>query len=181
MQSVLPSHTEHLEDAQRIAHVGSWERDIATGVLWWSDEACRILGIEPGTFEGTLDAFLGFVHPDDHHLATPTEAQLATATRLESEYRVVRPDGAIRMIHEVAESVRGDDGSPARLRGTCLDVTDRVAAEAERAWLASAVEQTADSIWMQDLDGIVTYVNRAFCRRLRLRARGDRRDSTPGS
>ena len=117
MQSALPSPAEHLEDAQRIAHVGSWERDIATGVLWWSDEACRILGIEPGTFEGTLDAFLGFVHPDDRHLATPTETQLASSTSLESEYRVVRPDGTIRVIHELAEFVRArrrQPGPPAR-------------------------------------------------------------------
>ena len=55
MQLVSASHTRHLEEAQRIAHVGSWERDILSGELWWSDESCRIMGIEPGTFGGTLD------------------------------------------------------------------------------------------------------------------------------
>jgi PAS domain-containing protein len=74
--------------------------------LWWSDESCRILGIEPGTFAGTLGAFLEFVHPDDRHLATPSEADLATATTLHSEYRIVRPDGTIRVIHEAAEIIR---------------------------------------------------------------------------
>ena len=162
MQLVSPSHTLHLEEAQRIAHVGSWERELATGQLWWSDETCRIMGIEPGTFAGTLEAFLGFIHPDDRHLATPTDAQLAAETRLESEYRIVRPDGTVRCVHETAEIVRGGDGSPVRLIGTCLDITERVEAEAERARLASAVEQTADSIWMQDLDNNVSYVNRAF-------------------
>ena len=162
MQLVSPSHTRHLEEAQRIAHVGSWERDLATGNLWWSDESCRMMGIEPGTFAGTLEAFLGLIHPDDRHLATPTEDQLATETTLESEYRVVRPDGTVRCVHETAEIVRAADGSPVRLIGTCLDITERVEAEAERARLASAVEQTADSIWMQDLDNNVSYVNRAF-------------------
>jgi PAS domain S-box-containing protein len=162
MQLAHPPHRRHLEEAQRIAHVGSWEREIATGTLWWSDESCRILGIQPGTFAGTLDAFLEFVHPDDRHLSTPSDLQLATGTTLESEYRIVRPDGTIRVIHEIAEVVRDDSGTPVRLMGTCQDITDRVEAEEDRARLASAVEQTADAIWMQDLNNTVTYVNRAF-------------------
>jgi PAS domain S-box-containing protein len=163
MQTV-PSHTRHLEEAQRIAHVGSWERDLISGTLWWSDESCRIMGIEPGTFTGTLDAFLGFIHPDDRHLASPTAAQFATETEIESEYRIVRPDGTLRVLHETAEIVRDPDGRPIRLIGTCLDITERVEAEHDRARLASAVEQTADSIWMQDLDNNVSYVNLAFTR-----------------
>lgn len=164
MQLVPAPHVRHLEEAQRIAHVGSWERDIATGSLWWSDESCRILGIEPGTFAGTLGGFLEFVHPDDQHLATPSDLQLATSTVLASEYRIVRPDGTVRVIHEIAEVIRGDSGVPVRLMGTCQDITERVEAEEDRARLASAVEQTADSIWMQDLNNTVTYVNRAFTR-----------------
>ncbi|MEX1169859.1 MAG: EAL domain-containing protein [Chloroflexota bacterium] len=156
--------TRHLDEAQRIAHIGSWERDIATGVLWWSDESARIMGVEPGTFGGTLDAFLAFVHPDDRHMATPTPAELAHGNRRESEYRIIRPDGTIRVIHEIAEVVRDVDGNPARLMGTTQDITERVAAEQDRVKLASAVEQTADSIWMQDLDNMVTYVNRSFTR-----------------
>lgn len=162
MQLVSPSHARHLEDAQRIAHVGSWERDFATGELWWSDESYRIMGVEPGRFAGTLDAFLALIHPDDRHLATPTAAQIATETTIESEYRVLRPDGTVRVLHETAEVVRDRDGTPIRLVGTCLDITERVEAEAERALLAAAVEQTADSIWMQDLDNNVSYVNLAF-------------------
>ena len=154
----------HLEDAQRIAHVGSWERTIATGVLWWSDESARIMGVEPGTFPGTLEAFLGFVHPDDRHMATAKPADIANGDKMESEYRIVRPDGSIRVIHEIAEVVRDEGGTPVRLIGTTQDITERVAAEEDRAKLASAVEQTADSIWMQDLDNVVTYVNRAFTR-----------------
>ncbi len=113
MHTVSPSHAHHLEDAQRIAHVGSWERNLPGTSPWWSDESCRIMGIEPGTFTGTLDAF-AFVHPDDRRLATPTDAQLATGTTLESEYRIVRPDGTVRVVHETAEIVRDGDGAPIR-------------------------------------------------------------------
>ena len=154
----------HLEEAQRIAHIGSWERTIATGALWWSAESSRIMGVEPGSFPGTVAAFLEFVHPDDRHLASATPDDIATNDTLESEYRIIRPDGSIRVIHEVAEVVRDERGTPVRLMGTTQDITERVAAEEDRAKLASAVEQTADSIWMQDLDNKVTYVNRAFTR-----------------
>lgn len=156
--------TRHLDEAQRIAHVGSWERDIASGVLWWSDESARIMGVTPGAFAGTLEAFLSFVHPDDRHLATLPPAALARASVHESEYRIVRPDGTIRVIHEIAEVIRDARGNAVRLMGTTQDITERVAAEEDRAKLASAVEQTADSIWMQDLDNRVTYVNRSFTR-----------------
>ena len=158
------ARSRHLDEAQRIAHVGSWERDLATGVLWWSDEAARIMGVEPGTFGGTLDAFLALVHPDDRHLAAPTPDDLVRGHRRESEYRIIRPDGSVRVIHEIAEVVRDAHGTPVRLMGTAQDVTERVAAEQDRVRLASAVEQTADSIWMQDLENAVTYVNRSFTR-----------------
>ncbi len=55
----------NLAEAQRIAHIGSWAWDLATDALRWSDEMCRIFGVEPGTFVGTDSAFWPFVHPDD--------------------------------------------------------------------------------------------------------------------
>jgi PAS domain S-box-containing protein len=154
----------HLEEAQRIAHIGSWERTIATGELWWSDESARIMGVEPGGFAGTIEAFLEFVHPDDRHMAITSPVDIVHGQKVEAEYRIVRPDGSIRVIHEIAEVVADEFGTPIRLMGTTQDITERVAAEEDRAKLASAVEQTADSIWMQDLDNNVTYVNRAFTR-----------------
>jgi PAS domain S-box-containing protein len=151
----------HLDDAQRIAHIGSWERDVATGSLWWSDETGRIFGIEPDTFAGTSAAFLAFVHPDDRARAA---AAFADGHPEPIEFRIVRPDGTIRILHESGELIRAPDRTPLRFVGTTQDVTDRVAAEDERTRLVSAVEQTADAIWMQDLDNVVTYVNPAFTR-----------------
>jgi PAS domain-containing protein len=128
---MTPARSRHLDEAQRIAHVGSWERDIATSKLWWSDESARIMGAEPGTFGGTLDAFLAFVHPDDRHMATPTPEDLARGNRRESEYRIIRPDGTIRIIHEIAEVIRDDHGTPSA-DGHDQHITER-AAEEDRA------------------------------------------------
>jgi PAS domain S-box-containing protein len=154
----------HFDESQRTAHVGSWEWELPAGSLWWSDEACRIFGIEPGTFGGTQEAFLALVHPDDREAIKRAAASLATDDPLPTEYRIVRNDGTIGTLHDVGEVIRDADGKPVRFVGTTQDVTEAVAADEERMRLVSAVEQTADSIWMQDLNNMVTYVNPAFTR-----------------
>ncbi|MHB8399115.1 MAG: PAS domain S-box protein, partial [Candidatus Limnocylindrales bacterium] len=160
----LRDSERNLAEAQRIAHIGSWERDIASGSLHWSDESYRIFGMEPGTFDGTIEAFLAFVHPEDRARAAPDRVALAEETQAETEYRIVRPDGTVRLVHEIGEVIRDPTGLPVRLVGTTQDITERVVAEEERARLAAAVEQTGDAVWMQDLDNTVTYVNRSFSR-----------------
>ena len=154
----------HFDESQRSAHVGSWEREIATGASWWSDETCRIFGIEPGTYAGTEAAFLAFVHPEDRSEIARCAASLSDGDPPPTDYRIIRPDGMIRILHEVGEVIRDEHGTPVRFVGTTQDITERVAADEERTRLVSAVEQTADSIWMQDLNNMVTYVNPAFTR-----------------
>ena len=154
----------NLAEAQRISHIGSWERDLVTGSLEWSDESHRMFGIEPGSFAGTLEAYLAFVHPDDRRKAAPSPADLAAGDPDSVEYRIIRADGAVRTLHEEAWVIRDATGTPIRYVGTTQDITERVAADAERNRLVSAVEQTADAIWMQDLDGTITYVNGSFSR-----------------
>jgi PAS domain S-box-containing protein len=153
-----------IAEARRIAHIGSWERDLATGVLRWSDESCWILGIEPCAFAGTLEAFIGSVHPDDRERVALAKLTIVAGPPTESEYRIIRPDGAIRTIHERTEVIRDASRTAVRSVGSIQDVTEQVTSEAERTRLASAVEQTADAIWMQDVDNIVVYVNPAFTR-----------------
>lgn len=154
----------HFNESQRTAHVGSWEWELPAGSLWWSDEACRIFGIEPGTFGGTHAAFLAFVHPDDLAALTDGVTSLATDEPSPIDYRIIRPDGATRILHDVGAVIRDTDGRPVRFVGTTQDITDAVAADEERTRLVSAAEQTADSIWMKDLNSMVTYVNPAFTR-----------------
>lgn len=152
----------NLAEAQRVAHIGSWERDIATGRLHWSDESHRIVGIEPGTFDGTIDAFLAFVHPEDRARAVLRAEAFGDSSHLTGQYRIVRPDGAVRVVREEAELVRDDSGVPVRYVGTSQDVTDRVTAAAERARLAAAVEHASDAVVVTDLAGSIEYVNPAF-------------------
>ena len=153
-----------LADAQRIAHLGSWERDVATGALRWSDESHRIFGLEPGTFAGTVEDFRAFIHPDDRALAAPTPAELAAGDPEPIDYRIIRADGVVRTVHEEAAVIRDATGNPIRYVGTTQDITDRVAAEGVRARLVSAVEQTTDSIIIFRPDLMIEYVNPSFTR-----------------
>ena len=163
LEEVLRARTRNLADAQRIAHIGSWEWDLATDTAQRSDELHRIYGVEPGTLPETTEAFLAFVHPDDRARVQAFErAAVARSGTYSLEYRAVRPDGSIRIIHDEAEAVRDPSGVPVRMFGTAQDITERVAAEAERARLVSAVEQTADSIVLTGLDGTITYANPSF-------------------
>ncbi|MBI2762367.1 MAG: EAL domain-containing protein [Chloroflexi bacterium] len=155
----------NLAEAQRIAHIGSWGWDVATGAAQRSDETHRIYGMERGAFSETYAAFLAVVHPDDLARVREAERQaLAGRAPFDINFRIIRPDGAVTIVREAGEVICNEAGDPVRMVGTTQDITERVAADAERNRLVSAIEQTADAIWMQDLDGMVTYVNRSFSR-----------------
>lgn len=164
--AAVSRNEERMATAQRIAGVGSWEWDIVTDRVTWSDEHHRIFGIEPGTFNGTEAAFLGFVHPDDREaLAASDRGSDIAAPPYEATYRIVRPDGSVRLIREAGTHVVDKvTGMATGLIGTSTDITDQVAADEERARLASAVEQAAESIIIYRADRTIAYVNPSFTR-----------------
>ncbi len=119
-----------LARAQRIAHLGSWELDLKTGALTWSDETHRIFGVAPGQFEGTSTAFFQRVHPEDRELLLRTkEETLKTGKPYGVDHRIVLPNGDIKTVNEQAEVLFDETGQPARFLGTVLDITERKRAE----------------------------------------------------
>jgi PAS domain S-box-containing protein len=128
-EAALRQSEETLAIAQRIAHVGNWEWDAERDRIQCSEEARRLLGIEPDAFSGTYEAFLACVHPDDRdRIRAAVHATLVDGAPYELELRVVRPDGSVRIIEEHAQVVRSDRG--ARVVGTAQDVTECRAATA---------------------------------------------------
>lgn len=119
-----------LAQAEELAHLGSWEWDVASGSLDWSNELYRIVGLKPGVDVG-FQTVLGFVHPDDR--ATFEEIVRRAAECGESyvcDTRTLAPDGAIRVVQSrgaVAE--RDAQGRTTRMFGTVQDITERFAAE----------------------------------------------------
>jgi PAS domain S-box-containing protein len=131
-----------LEEAQRIARIGNWEANLATGELHWSAQIYHIFGYDPASFTPSVEAFYAAVHPDDMDKLRASE-QRARATGVHDVvHRIVRPDGEVRWVRELAELQLGADGAPLRLAGTVQDVTAlkqteleliRAKEEAERA------------------------------------------------
>jgi PAS domain S-box-containing protein len=131
---------ERLVEAQEVAHLGSWEWDIAANRVWWSDELYRIYGVERGAYIG-YETFLTHVHPDDRDIVNTHVGQaLADAQPFLFDHRIVRPDGAIRVLHASGRVIRNADSRPVRMVGIALDITERKEAEEARAQLIQ--EQT---------------------------------------
>ena len=132
-QILLREKENVLLEAQRIAHLGNWDWDIAENKLWWSDEVYRIFGVEPQQFGATYDAFLSYVHPDDRKLVKQAANKtLRDPTEHYSiEHRVVQPDGSQRIVHERGEVTFDEDGKAVRMIGTVNDITERRKAEQE--------------------------------------------------
>lgn len=125
-QATMAEIETRVSQAEALAHVGSWLWDLRTGTVQWTDELHRIHGVEPLEFEGTLDAHLERVHPDDRpRVQERMESAVASRRPFEDEYRVVRPDGEQRWVYARAEPALGSAGTVVGLRGIGQDVTGR--------------------------------------------------------
>jgi PAS domain S-box-containing protein len=156
-----------LAQAQRLAHIGSFEWDIATNLVTWSDELCRIQGLEPCQFGGTYEAFLNRIHPDD---LERTKSAIFDALRQGSpivyEHRIIRPDGKVRVLQTRGDTITDKDGRPVKMAGCSWDITELREAmdclERARSLLEATIEATADGLLVVDLEGRVTAYNRQF-------------------
>jgi PAS domain S-box-containing protein len=114
-----------LDAAQQITHIGSWEWDLATGVVTWSNELYRIYGLAPQSCEITLEGFLARVHPDDRErVQRLVAAAVERGGPFAHTERIVRPDGSVRKLDTLGEVLVDGQGRPVSLIGTCRDITD---------------------------------------------------------
>jgi PAS domain S-box-containing protein len=124
-----------LECAERLAQTGSWDWDLEPDVLLWSDNLFRLLGLEPGAITPTPEYVIEQTHPDDRpRVEAEIEAARQQGTPPDVTYRVVLPDGRIRVLRGATTAVAEmSDGRPSRLIGSVQDLTDLVEAERKMA------------------------------------------------
>jgi PAS domain S-box-containing protein len=118
-------YERQLAAVQQITHIGSWEWEMRTNTVTWSDELYRIYGLEPRSAEITFESFLARVHPDDRFRIRDEVAQaVQRGGRFAYPERIVRPDGGVRELDTVGDAVRNEHGDVVGLIGTCRDVTE---------------------------------------------------------
>lgn len=186
----LAERETRLAEAQRVAHVGSWEWGVNDDKVIWSDESYRIFGQVPGEFETTFASITALMTPDDaEKIAEVTQNAINAGESYEVEHRLVRPDGEERHLMERGE-VRewGPDGRPTRLQGTMQDITERKLAEDQVRDLNRTLEETVhqrtaelqgqkdfsemlleavgEGIYGIDMEGNCTFINPAACKML---------------
>jgi len=145
-----------LADAQRIAHTGSWELDVPTRTLRWSDEMFRLAGLPPRDGPVPLEDAYASVHPDDvAQLRVELGAHVAAGRRFTYTYRVRWPDGTVRVMRGMGEPRTDERGELTRIAGTLADVTEQVTAEAtlreSEARLRLALDVAQMGVWERDV------------------------------
>lgn len=129
-EEALRNSEASLARAQRIAGLGSWELDLHTRKLTWSDETYRIFGLKPGECECGTELFFKHVHPDDRELVhRTTQDALRDRKPYYIDHRIILPNGKTKYVSEQGELVLDEKGLPMRWLGTVLDITQRKRAE----------------------------------------------------
>jgi PAS domain S-box-containing protein len=140
--NLLKESENDLAEAQKMAHIGNWNRDLLTNELHWSDEVYRIYGCEPHDFKVTHDVFLSYVHPDDRDHLNDAIKKALNGKSFGIDYRIILADRAERIVHAKGEAIFDEKGTPVRLTGTVQDITERKQAE---EILKSKLEELARS------------------------------------
>ncbi|MEN6584632.1 MAG: diguanylate cyclase [Sulfuricella sp.] len=161
---VLAEHKKRLDEAQRIARVGSWELDLVSGALLWSDEIYRIFEIDPARFGASYASFLRLVHPEEQDMVDRAyNASVKNRQPYEITHRLLFPDGRIKHVQEHCETFYDAQGRPLRSAGTVQDVTEQVTAEAQALEAAQEIEDLYErapcGYHSLNQDGLFTRIN----------------------
>jgi PAS domain S-box-containing protein len=127
---------ERLLRAQRAARLGTWDWDLLTGAVVWSDGIYELLGLAPGSGDPSLDRWLEFVLPEDVEPARrEIEKIVAGGGEFSVEFRVRGADGVVRWLASIGRVEADEGGAPRRLLGVNVDVTERKREELDRRFL----------------------------------------------
>jgi len=167
-EDALRRAKERLDLAKSAADAGVWDWDIASGRIEWSPEMFILFGIDPEKDIAGFDSWRAALHPEDRHAATERiESAVREGSMLDSEFRILLPDGAIRWINARGRTVCDRHGNPVRMLGICMDITSRRQTEEalrrSEDRYRSLVEMSPDAVFVNRNNRIAFLNQAAVC------------------
>lgn len=130
LTTTTAEQTAALKEAQALTHLGSWQWDVATNEISWSDELYRIYGLKPQVREIGFEEFISLIHPDDQqHVQQTIGTAFSSGKPFEFEHRIILPNSRQRILRGMGKVMLGGDGKPMRMVGTSQDITEQKVAE----------------------------------------------------
>ncbi|MBD2356471.1 PAS domain-containing protein [Tolypothrix sp. FACHB-123] len=151
-QAILQESEQRLQLALKAAHMGTWDWNILTGEIKWSENLEALFGLEAGEFDGSLAMFFSRLHPDDRdRVQQAINAAITTNAEYKIEFRVVYPNHNIRWALSQAQVFYNQAGQAVRMAGVDLDITDRKLAEellkSSEERLQLSLEGSGNGLW----------------------------------
>jgi len=126
----LEESNARLEESQRVAHLGYWIWNLDTNRVVFSNETCRIYGINQQEDPIDLEAIRELIHPEDRgYVFENAERSVRDKVPIETEHRLIRPSGEIRIVYSRGALTKDAAGRPYEMFGTCQDITERKLSE----------------------------------------------------
>jgi PAS domain S-box-containing protein len=141
----LERERARLLEAQEVAKLGSWEAELQSLNVIWSEQTHRIFETDPARFHPTRPTFREFIHPEDRAKVDAAFVEsLDKRSPSTVEYRIVTPDGRVKILEERWQAFHDEEGKPIRVAGTCRDITERVLVEEELRRLSGQLLRLQD-------------------------------------
>jgi diguanylate cyclase (GGDEF)-like protein/PAS domain S-box-containing protein len=161
---LLAHQKQQLDEAQQLAHLGSWEFDLVHNKVTWSEESRRMFELPSGSYTSNYEKFLTTLHPGDRNLVDRTYRD-SVAQRLPGEivHRLLLPSGQVKFVHERWQTHYDENGKPLRSRGSVQDVTESRQVESRLRLAASVFDNANEGICITDAKQNIVDVNPTLC------------------
>ena len=161
-EEALRQSEERMRLAQQVARIGTFDWDIATGVMQWSPEIEALYGMKPGEFGGTYESWTSRIHPDDLAEADRHVRESLETGSFEAEWRTAWSDGTVRWLAGRGHVFKDENGRPLRMIGVNMDITERKSNEDELQLAALVYQESAEAMMVTDEDNWIVAVNPSF-------------------
>ena len=147
----LAGRERQLAEAQELAHIGSWEWNIPTNVVTWTDELFRIFGLEPQSVDVTYESFLERVHPEDRgFVASIVEQAMRDCQPFRFDRRILLEGGSVRWVQGRGRVIVDEHGRPVKMAGTAQDISEHKLAEEYSNRLHEAERRQREALALND-------------------------------